>query len=251
MTASAHIVVHYHELWLKLGNRLFFLHQLRRAMVRALEGISVVRITQPGDRYLIELEDAAQTELAIRRLQQVFGISHLAIARRVEWSHRRQEALLPQLFETAWEEIRTENFATFAVRAKRSDKRFPHSGMFLERAVGGMLFDKLVESGRPAKVDLKNPGLTCRIEVTRGPILIYARRIAGPGGLPPNTAGRLTCLLSGGFDSAVAAYKMMKRGAHLSFVHFWGGGAEPGESSIHVARRPGEKLGPGQGSDTL
>ena len=251
MTASAHIVVHYHELWLKLGNRLFFLHQLRRAMLRALEGISVVRITQPGDRYLIELEDATHTVLAVRRLQQVFGISHLAIARRVEWSHRRKEDLLPRLFETAWEEIRTENFSTFAVRAKRSDKRFPHGGMFLERQVGGMLFDKLVDAGRPAKVDLKNPQLTCRIEVTRGPVLIYARRIAGPGGLPPNTAGRLTCLLSGGFDSAVAAYKMMKRGAHLSFVHFWGGGAEPGESSIHVARRLVEKLVPWQGSAKL
>jgi tRNA uracil 4-sulfurtransferase len=251
MPASAHIVVHYHELWLKLGNRLFFLHQLRRAMLRALEGISIIRITQPGDRYLIELEDAEQTGLAIRRLQQVFGISHLAVARRVEWSHRRTEDILPQLCENAWEEIRTEFFSTFAVRAKRSDKRFPHSGMFLEREVGGALFDKLVEAGRHAKVDLKHPDLTCRIEITRGPVLIYARRIAGPGGLPPNTAGRLTCLLSGGFDSAVAAYKMMKRGAHLSFVHFWGGGAEPGESSIHVARRLLEKLVPWQGSAKL
>ncbi|HJZ64712.1 MAG TPA: tRNA uracil 4-sulfurtransferase ThiI [Candidatus Acidoferrum sp.] len=251
MSESTHIVVHYHELWLKLGNRLFFLHQLRRAMLRALEGISVIRITQPGDRYLIELEDAAQTELAIRRLQQVFGISHLAVARRVEWSHRNFEEVLPRICETAWNEIRTEKFLTFAVRAKRSDKRFPHNGMFLEREVGGNLFDRLEAAGRKAKVDLKNPDLTCRIEVTRGPILIYARRIEGPGGLPPNTAGRLTCLLSGGFDSAVAAYKMMKRGAHLSFVHFWGGGAEPGESSIHVARRLAEKLVPWQGSAKL
>jgi thiamine biosynthesis protein ThiI len=251
MPTSAHIVVHYHELWLKLGNRLFFLHQLRRAMLRALEGISIVRITQPGDRYLIELEDAAQADVAIRRLQQVFGISHLAVARRVEWSHRRSEDILSQLCETAWEEIRTEAFSTFAVRAKRSDKRFPHKGMFLEREVGGALFDKLEAAGRPVKVDLKHPDLTCRIEVTRGPVLIYARRIPGPGGLPPNTAGRLTCLLSGGFDSAVAAYKMMKRGAHLSFVHFWGGGGEPGESSIHVARRLLEKLVPWQGSAKL
>lgn len=257
MTASAYIVVHYHELWLKLGNRLFFLHQLRRAMVRALEGIRVVRITQPGDRYLIELEDAAETELALARLQQVFGISHLAIARRVEWSHRTfgeasaGEDVLRQIKDAAWEEIRTEKFATFAVRAKRSDKRFPLTGMFLEREIGGKVYDKLAEEGRAPKVDLKKPDLTCRIEVTRGPILIYARRILGPGGLPPNTAGRLTCLLSGGFDSAVAAYKMMKRGAHLSFVHFWGGGAEPGESSIHVARRLAEKLAPWQGTAKL
>jgi len=251
MPASTHIVVHYHELWLKLGNRLFFLHQLRRAMRRALEGISVARITQPGDRYLIELENPDQLQTALRRLQQVFGISHLAVARPVDWSHKSCEDVLPQICETAWDEIRTESFRTFAVRAKRGDKRFPHNSMFLEREVGGKLFDKLEAARRAPKVDLKNPELTCRIEVTRGPILIYARRIAGPGGLPTNTAGRLTCLLSGGFDSAVAAYKMMKRGAHLSFVHFWGGGAEPGESSIHVARRLVEKLVPWQGTAKL
>src|SRR5207302_10046692 len=130
-------------------------------------------------------------------------------------------------------------------------KRFPHNSMFLEREVGGALFDKLEAAGRTAKVDLDNPELTCRIEVTRGPILIYARRIAGPGGLPPNTAGRLVCLLSGGFDSAVAAYKMMKRGAHLSFVHFWGGGAAAGESSVDVARQLVELLVPVQCTDKL
>ena len=45
----------------------------------------------------------------------------------------------------------------------------------------------------------------------------------------------MMCLLSGGYDSAVAAYQMMKRGAHLSFLHFYGTGARPGESSLHVA----------------
>jgi thiamine biosynthesis protein ThiI len=61
----------------------------------------------------------------------------------------------------------------------------------------------------------------------------------------------MTCLLSGGFDSAVAAHKMMKRGAHLSFVHFWGGGARPGESSVHVARELVRRLVPWQFSAKL
>jgi thiamine biosynthesis protein ThiI len=146
----------------------------------------------------------------------------------------------------AWEEVRGEQFSTFAVRATRSDKSFPLNTMALERDVGGYLFDKLQAEGRPARVALKNPALTCRVEVTRGPVLVYARRIPGAGGLPPNTGGKLVSLLSGGFDSAVAAYKMMKRGAHLSFVHFWGGGARPGESSVHVARQLVECLVPWQ-----
>jgi tRNA uracil 4-sulfurtransferase len=245
MMASAHIVVHYHELWLKGGNRRFFLHKLREALRRALDGIAVSRISRPADRLIIEIADAAHVDEALQRLTRVSGISHLAIARLL-----RRPALEDNPLDTiraaAWEEIRSEQFASFAVRVRRSDKDFPYNAMAVEREVGGYLFDKLQAEGRNVRVDLKAPSLTCRIEITRGPLLVYARRIIGPGGLPPNTAGRLVCLLSGGFDSAVAAYKMMKRGAHLSFVHFWGGGAAAGESSVHVARQLVERLVPWQ-----
>jgi thiamine biosynthesis protein ThiI len=242
----AHIVVHYHELWLKQGNRIFFLHKLREAMRRALEGIALKRITQPSDRYVIELADAAQTEEALRRLARVSGIANLGVARVIDWRADASKDPLERICGAAWDEIRSEPFSTFAVRAKRSDKRFPLKAMELEREVGGFLFDELHAAGRNVRVDLKHPELTCRIEVTRGPVLLYARRIPGAGGLPPNTAGKFVCLLSGGFDSAVAAYKMMKRGAHLSFVHFWGGGGDAGESSTHVARELVKQLVPWQ-----
>ena len=248
---SAHIVVHYHELWLKRGNRPFFLHQLRDALRRALEGIAVARISQPADRLIIEITDAAQIEPALERLARVSGISHLGVARvlrRTDLNARPLEALC----QAAWQEVvSAESFATFAVRARRSDKAFPLNALAIERGVGGYLFDRLRAEGRHVRVDLDSPQLTCRIEVTRGPLLVYARRIAGPGGLPPNTAGKLVCLLSGGFDSAVAAYKMMRRGAHLSFVHFWGGGALAGESSVHAARQLVERLVPWQFSAKL
>src|SRR6266566_6695164 len=262
--AGTHIVVHYHELWLKGRNRDFFLHKLRLAIKRALEGLEVTRITQPGDRMVIELAPEADSTAALTRLERVSGISSFGIARAVDWrvaagsaaennaaASASKDELLGPIRDAAWEEIRSEEFATFAVRAKRSYKGFPVNAMAIEREVGGYLFDKLRAEGREIRVRLNHPELTCRIEVTPGPALIYARRHPGAGGLPANTAGRLTCLLSGGFDSAVAAYKMMKRGAHLSFVHFWGGGAEPGESSIHVARRLVEKLVPWQGAAKL
>jgi thiamine biosynthesis protein ThiI len=245
MMPSSHIVVHYHELWLKRGNRRFFLHKLREALHRALGGIPIARISQPADRLIVEVADAAHIDEALQRLTRVSGISHLAIARVLRRPDLAADPV-QTLCEAAWEEVRTEQFATFAVRARRGDKNFPLNAMAIERQVGGYLFDKLQAEGRHVRVDLKSPALTCRIEITRGPLLICARRILGPGGLPPNTAGRLVCLLSGGFDSAVAAYKMMKRGAHLSFVHFWGGGAAAGESSVHVARQLVERLVPWQ-----
>ena len=245
MLPSSHIVVHYHELWLKRGNRRFFLHKLREALRRALDGIAISRISRPADRLIVEIADATHIEEALQRLTRVSGISHLAVARVLRRPSLGDDPLRA-LCEAAWQEIRSEQFATFAVRARRSDKGFPLNAMAIEREVGGYLFDKLQAEGRHVRVDLKAPALTCRIEITRGPLLVYARRVLGPGGLPPNTAGRLVCLLSGGFDSAVAAYKMMKRGAHLSFVHFWGGGAAPGESSVHVARQLVERLVPWQ-----
>jgi len=243
---AGHIVVHYHELWLKRGNRRFFLHKLRLALRRALEGIAVARISEPADRLVIELADATDVERALERLARVAGISHMGVARVMERRTRPAENPLGPICEAAWEEVRSEQFATFAVRARRSDKSFPLNVLSIEREVGGWVYDRLRAEGRNVRVDLEHPALTCRIEITRGLVLVYARRIPGAGGLPAHTSGRLVCLLSGGFDSAVAAFKMMKRGAHLSFVHCWGGGGQPGDSSVHVARRLLERLTPWQ-----
>jgi thiamine biosynthesis protein ThiI len=233
------IVVHYHELWLKGRNRSFFLSKLAHALRRALEGLPVVRIGRPGDRLLIEFGEAARAEEAVERISRVLGIAYFAVARPVE---REIEAVC----NAAWEEVREERFATFAVRAKRSDKSFPLRSGEMESRVGAYLLARLREAGRSVRVHLDEPELTCRIEITPGPALVYARKVPGAGGLPANTAGRMMCLLSGGFDSAVAAYKMMKRGAHLTFVHFFGTGARPGESSVHVARELVRRLVPYQ-----
>lgn len=222
------IVVHYHELWLKGGNRRFFLGKLFTALRRSLEGIPIERIDQPGDRFLIRVRDVASLPAAIKRVERVLGVAYYAVARPVERD-------LDAICRAAWTEIEPLSFASFAVRAKRGDKTFPQTTMQIEAAVGRYLLERLGAKGRNVRVNLDDPELTCRVEITPGPALVYARRVDGLGGLPANTAGKMTCLLSGGYDSAVAAYHMMKRGAHVSFVHFYGAGARPGESSLHVA----------------
>jgi tRNA uracil 4-sulfurtransferase len=214
---------------LKGRNRRYFLSRLGVALRRALDGLPVSRPHYPGDRVLVEVADAAALPEAVRRVGRVFGVVNFAVARTVPHD-------LDALCHAAWEEAAPLSFRTFAVRAKRSDKSFPPNSMEIERTVGRFLLERLRESGRDVRVHLTEPDLTCYIEITPGPALVYARKISGPGGLPPNSAGRMMCLLSGGFDSGVAAYRMMLRGAHLSFVHFYGGGALPGESSVYVAR---------------
>src|SRR5580658_11180946 len=75
------IVVHYHEIWLKGGNRRFFLSKLHIALKRALEGLPVERILRPGDRLLIEFGEGASAEEAVSRIERVFGVAFYAVAR--------------------------------------------------------------------------------------------------------------------------------------------------------------------------
>ena len=276
-----HIVVHFHELWLKGGNRHFFVGRLITAVRQSLEGLGLAKLHCPGDRIVIELEEGARVEPVIARLERVFGVAYFAVAREIprrdlgvpslaannstannadangadsevdaavsdEARKAEQARAIAAISAAAWEEMEPLKFSTFAVRAKRSDKTFPLRSMDLEIAVGGNIHDKLLAAGRNPRVNLNSPDVTCHIEIMKRSALVYARKIPGVGGMPANTAGRMMCLLSGGFDSAVAAYKMMRRGAHVSFVHFWGGGADPGESSMHVARELVRQLVPYQ-----
>jgi len=233
------IVVHYHELWLKGRNRRFFLGKLFTALRQGLQGIPFQRIEQPGDRFLVRLSEGASLVEAIERVKKVLGIAYYAVAQPVE---RNMNAICGG----AWNEIESLQFSSFAVRATRSDKSFPHPSVEINKIAGQHLLETLRARGREVHVRLNDPEITCYIEITPGPALVYARKIPGAGGLPANTAGRMMCLLSGGYDSAVAAYHMMKRGAHLSFTHFYGTGARPGESSLHVATSLARQLVPYQ-----
>jgi tRNA uracil 4-sulfurtransferase len=237
------VVIHYHELWLKGRNRKFFLGKFLLGLRRTFADFPSARMRQPGDRVVLEFEPDAPLEVITDRLKRALGIAYFAVARSVQRGSRDD---LDVLCRAAWEEVEALEFSNFAVRAKRSDKSFTHRVEEIERTVGRYLLERLRAAGRDVRVQLDNPEMTCRIEITPGPMLVYARRIPGTGGLPANTTGRMVCLLSGGFDSAVAAYKMMRRGAHVNFVHFWGGGARPGESSVHVARALVERLVPYQ-----
>ena len=222
------IVVHYHEVWLKGRNRRFFLRTLQSSLRLALQRLPVKRIESLGDRMIVWLDESAVIQEIVARINRVLGIAFYAVAQPVE-------PTMQSLCDAAWKEIEPQQFSSFCVRVKRSDKSFPQSSSEAESVIGKYILDHLHAQTRDVRVRLKDPDVTCHVEIMRQIALVYAHKIPGTGGLPANTAGRMMCLLSGGFDSAVAAYHMMKRGAHVNFVHFYGAGAEPGESSSHVA----------------
>ena len=104
---------------------------------------------------------------------------------------------------------------SFRVSARRADKRFPLTSPQLEREVGGRI--KEVKGWR---VDLGNPELTIRVDVMSDHAFYFFGKEPGAGGLPTGTGGRVACLLSGGIDSPVAAYRLMRRGCSVLLIHF-------------------------------
>ena len=209
------LILHYHEIWLKGGNKRYFLSRLIAAVKHALADLPMQSPQFVSERLLIVPRDEAAIPMALERLRRVFGLAYVAVA-------RKAPSDLQHLAGLACEMMEERNPRTFAVRVKIADQDFGMNSMELERALGQAILDHLRARGSDVQVKLNDPEVTCALEVIPGAGLVYTERVEGAGGLPPVTSGRLVALLSGGFDSGVAAYKMMRRGAHVTFVHFFG-----------------------------
>ena len=238
------LILHYHEIWLKGGNKNYFLSRLIAAVKQSLADLPYESLQFVADRLVLHPSDEAALPLMLDRLRRVFGLAYIARARVVKND-------LASMGPVACEMMEERNPRNFAVRAKIADSEFPKNSMEVERAVGRMVLDHLRERQSDVQVKLNNPEVTCWIEIIPDQALIYTVREEGAGGLPPVTAGRLVAMLSGGFDSAVAAYKLMRRGAHVTFAHFASAGSTSLGSSQPVAEQIARTLTPYQFTSRL
>ncbi len=209
-------IIHYHELALKGRNRAFFERRLVRNVRETLRDLGVSQVTALPGRIRATLGEQTEWEVVRSRLSGVFGISHFSLAQAVPVT-QDVDTTLEALKAAIGAEVRDLSFATFRVSTKRADKRFPLTSMDLDREIGAHV---CAVSGKP--VSLRHPELTVSLEMLTREAYFSLRKEAGPGGLPVGVSGSVACLLSGGIDSPVAAYRMMKRGCNAVFVHFSG-----------------------------
>jgi len=199
-------VATYSEVALKGNNRREFVRWLRRNINKSLQGLDHdVAITE--GRFLID--STGGEEEVLRRLSRVFGISWVAPVTVVRADY-------PSMLDSVLKEARAAPRGTFKIAPRRLDKAFAIGSQELGARLGA---EVVKETGKT--VDLDDPTTTIHVDVTRKGALVYSSKVKGPGGLPLGTAGRTMHLFSGGIDSPVAAWLLMKRGTRPVYLHFY------------------------------
>jgi tRNA uracil 4-sulfurtransferase len=202
------IVVHFHEISLKGGNRPLFIRRLAGNLARATADLPPVRVVRRPGRLLLDLEGHAKPEAVLPRIAQVAGVANFALAYRVSSTVGAMKAVIARLIEGR-------EFESFRITARRAFKSYPLTSVELNRELGAFVLGRA-----RTRVDLERPALTITVEVLPDETFVYLDRQPGPGGLPVGSSGTVAALLSGGIDSPVAAWRVMKRGCRVAFVHF-------------------------------
>jgi len=202
-------VVHYAEIGTKGANRPVFEEFLERNIRTSLAGLSGLKVRRDHQRVFVLVDDDSATD-AKRRLAKVFGVAWYA---QVESSSTSHEAILETAVKVLGERARG---TSFRVSARRADKTSELSSQALARKLGEGIMERL-----GLKVDLTHPDSTLYVDVVWGEVLLYCERLKGLGGLPVGVSGRVLHLLSGGIDSPVAGWLMMKRGCRPTYLHFY------------------------------
>ncbi len=194
------LIVHSGEIVLKGKNRGRFERQMRRNLARLM---GTHRVESAGGKFIIRT-DPTPEQMEILRVFP--GVSKFYVAEEVE-------ADVNALAEAAAKLVQGRR--SFKIETRRSDKSFPLTSVEVNREVGKRVVEK---TGLP--VDLKNPDATVYIDILGKTALVTDRVERGPGGLPVGVSAPVVALLSGGIDSPVAAWMMMKRGCPVTLVHF-------------------------------
>jgi tRNA uracil 4-sulfurtransferase len=203
------VVIRVHEVALKGNNRRWFMQVLRDNIAYALRDLGLGDLRSRSSRTFLELDDIDQWPEVRSRLAHVFGVANFSLALETRPRMRSIRSAIRQLFEVEGPPV-----GSFRVRARRANKRFPKTSPEIEREIGAYIVERT-----NAPVNLTQPDQTYRIEVLYDTAYVSSQSVDGPGGLPAGVSGRVVVLMSGGFDSPVAAYRMMKRGCSVTLLH--------------------------------
>ena len=202
-----YIMVRFGELSTKGKNKKDFISVLYLNIKHALKDFSSLKFETRYDHIYIKLNDE-DVDSVVNRLKDVSGIQALSLVTRVPND-------IEEIKKGALEFIKQVEGKTFKVKVKRGNKRFEMNSEEITRAVAPVIL-----KNTDLKVDVHNPDIMLNIEVRDEGTYIFTESVKGAGGYPLGVAGKSMHMLSGGIDSPVAAFLMMKRGITIECIHF-------------------------------
>ena len=208
------VIVHYQEIALKGRNRPWFVERLVNNLRDVTRDLDIQQVRPLMGRIELTLGSECEWSMVRERVSRVFGIANYAQAGRTTRDVDEIAAMVLGDLDRD-ERVSKERVECFRVRASRADKSYYLTSPELEREVGGR-----IKESKGWTVDLINPDLEIRVEVLPECVFYALNKEPGQGGLPTGTSGAAMCLLSGGIDSPVAGFRLMKRGCRVHFVHF-------------------------------
>ena len=209
MITYDHIMIRFGELNTKGKNKKEFIRILASNIKNALKDWPELSFDVCYDHIYVGLNNV-NYEPVVERLQDVSGIHALSLVYRTSKE-------LEDIKESALKLIEEEQGQTFKVKVKRGDKTYPLISDEITRIVAGHI---LKNNTKHLKVDVHNPEILLSIEVRNEASYIFCKTFMGAGGYPLGVGGKTMHMLSGGIDSPVAAYLMMKRGVSIECIHF-------------------------------
>lgn len=202
-----HILVRYGELSTKGKNKKDFIKKLNSNLKNALRKFKNLTFEKTHDRIYILLNKEEPEEI-MGIIEKVFGISSFSLAIKVDSDYEIIKDIALQIAKDS-------TAKTFKIETKRHHKQFHMISDEINRGIAGEILRNV-----DIKVDVKNPELKIQIEVRQFDTYIMLNKIKGAGGYPVGVGGKALVMLSGGIDSPVASYLMMKRGITIECIHY-------------------------------
>ena len=202
-----HIMVRFGELSTKGKNKKDFIRVLSKNIQNALSDFPGLSFETRFDHIYVVL-NGLDPEPIIEILQDVSGIHSLSLVYKTEPD-------IENLKKVSLELIKQEEGLTFKVKAKRADKSYPIISEEIIKHVAGVIL-----ANTSLKVDVHNPDILLSIEIRQEGAYVFCKTYPACGGYPLGVGGKIMHMLSGGIDSPVAAYLLMKRGIKIECIHF-------------------------------
>ncbi len=240
------IILHYGELTLKGCNRHSFVKKLRTNVRNKIKSLGLTwDVVSIHDRMFIEvpIDFSGDIDAIATKLAEIPGIAWLS---KVYWFSVKQYdifAYKPELdkLEELIEQLAKKTYQadkSFAIRVKRSDKRFVKTSKELEMQLATII----LKNTEWKNVNLNHADQYFYVDISSRGMAVHTNRIKAIGGLPVASTGKIMCLLSGGFDSPIAAYLMAKRGCTVDFVHFTASNIQPSKLETYKVSRIAQRI---------